>query len=274
MIPEKLYIPTSTLNFNNITSSESISPASFYIQRGFGYKRFEKVGPNPLNNRILIYTEFPMFEIPDNELENYPMVIEIDSRYVNEDIIRENNGNYYVDETIYLNPFTTRFIFRNNQELTSTISKSEPAIETKMVSLYKNCLTIFKSEKYLKSFNWVKTELEDSRNDISSYISKDRRINKLKGLLYGYLIASNRMLSPDVVFLKKLVRNLKNTLSAIITSPDGRATYAQEEQLKTLYKLIKRGEIPAIRLGSQWRIPKEALEKMISDTNNRNKKEE
>mgnify|MGYP001401759902 CR=1 FL=1 len=43
---------------------------------------------------------------------------------------------------------------------------------------------------------------------------------------------------------------------------------------KTLYKLIKRGEIPAIRLGSQWRIPKEALEKMISDTNNRNKKEE
>lgn len=238
MIPEKLYIPTSTLNFNNITSSESISPASFYIQRGFGYKRFEKVEPNPLNNRILIYTEFPMFEIPDNELENYPMVIEIDSRYVNEDIIRENNGNYYADETIYLNPFTTRFIFRNNQELTSTISKSEPAIETKMVSLYENCLTIFKSEKYLKSFNWVKTELEDSRNDISSYISKDRRINKLKGLLYGYLIASNRMLSPDVVFLKKLVRNLKNTLSAIITSPDGRATYAQEEQLKTLYKLI------------------------------------
>jgi len=42
----------------------------------------------------------------------------------------------------------------------------------------------------------------------------------------------------------------------------------------TLYTLIKKGEIPAIRLGSQWRIPKEALEKMISDTNNRNKKEE
>ncbi|MBK9290478.1 MAG: hypothetical protein IPM52_02420 [Bacteroidetes bacterium] len=238
MIPEKLYIPTSSLNFNNIISSESISPASFYLQRGFGYKRFEKVGPNPLNNRILIYNEFPVFEISDNELENYPMVIEIDSRYVNEDIIKENNGNYFADETIYLNPFTTRFIFRNNKELISTISKSEPAIETKMVPLYKNCLTIFESEKFPKSFNWTKTELEDSRNDISSFISKDRRINKLKGLLYGYLIASNRILSSDVVSLKKLVRILKNTLSAIITSPDGKATYAQEEQLRALYKSI------------------------------------
>lgn len=38
---------------------------------------------------------------------------------------------------------------------------------------------------------------------------------------------------------------------------------------KTLYKLIKKGEIPAIRLGVQWRIPKEELEKMISNTQNK-----
>ena len=33
---EKIYIPTTTLNFNNILSTESISPAIFYEKRGFG----------------------------------------------------------------------------------------------------------------------------------------------------------------------------------------------------------------------------------------------
>jgi hypothetical protein len=240
MIPEKLYIPTSTLNFNNLMSSESISPASFYLRRGFGYKRFEKVGPNPLDNRIILYREFPVFEIHDNESENYPMVIEIDTRNVNEDVIKEINGIYFAEETIYFNPFTTKFIFRDETEKISTISKAEPSIETKMVPLYNksNCFVIYNKSKFQKSFNWEKTELEDSINDISHQISKDRKTNKLKGLLYSYLIASNKLISPEIVTLKKLARTLKNTLSAIITSPDGRATYSQEEQLKTLYKLI------------------------------------
>jgi len=42
----------------------------------------------------------------------------------------------------------------------------------------------------------------------------------------------------------------------------------------TLYTLIKKGEIPAIRLGSQWRIPKEELEKLIGNSTSKNKKEE
>ena len=81
-------------------------------------------------------------------------------------------------------------------------------------------------------------EIEDAKNDISPNISKDRRINKLKGFIYAYLIASNKSISPDIVLLKKQARDLKNTLSAIITSPDGRPTYAQEEQLKKIYKSI------------------------------------
>ena len=238
MIPEKLYIPTSTLNFNNLMSSESISPASFYSKRGFGYKRFVKVDPNPLDNRIILYKDFPVFMIHDNELENYPLVIEIDSRYVNEDVIKEINGIYFAEETIYFNPFSTKFIFRNKEEQISTISKAAPSIETKMVSLYDKCFVIYDKSKFLNSFNFEKIELDDSKNDISSYISKDRKINKLKGLLFAYLIASNKSISPDIVSLEKLARDLKNTLSAIITSPDGRATYAQDEHLKTLYKSI------------------------------------
>ena len=238
MIPNKLYIPTSSLNFNNIISSESISPASFYLRRGFGYKRFEKVGPNSLDNRIILYQELPLFEIEYSELENYPLIIEIDTRTVNEDSIKENNEIYFSEETIYLNPFTTRFFFRDNHERINSVSKAEPSIETKMVSLYEQSFYIISNQKDIKYFNWKKTDFEDSKNDISPYISKDRKINKLKGLLYAYLIGSNKSGSSDIVSLKKLSRSLKNILSAVITSPDGRATYSQEEQLKSIYKSI------------------------------------
>lgn len=86
MIPKKLFLPTSTLNFNNIMSSESISPASFYARRGFGYKRFEKVEPNPLENLLLLYEKYPLFDIHDSEFENYPLVIEIDTDYLSKEV--------------------------------------------------------------------------------------------------------------------------------------------------------------------------------------------
>lgn len=236
MIPEKLFIPTSTLNLNNIMSSESVSPASFYSRRGFGFKRFEKVMPNNLNNRIILYEKYPEFNLNDNELENYPMVIEINTNTIKEDVIKEQNEEYFTEETIYLNPFTTKIYFRVKQEEVAALSKTEPSLEAKMITLYENCFEIKRWE--IESYKWIKSGIEDSNNDISKHISKDRKINKQKGLLYAYLLAANKSVSPDVVSLKRHLKNLQNTLSAIITSPDGRATYAQQEQLDFLYRLI------------------------------------
>ena len=101
MIPKKLYIPTSTLNFNNIMSSESISPATFYTNRRFGYKRFEKVEPNKLDNLLLLYDKYPIFEINDKELENYPLVIEIDTQFISEECVQEKDDVFFTTKTIY-----------------------------------------------------------------------------------------------------------------------------------------------------------------------------
>lgn len=238
MIPAKIYLPTSTLNFNSIMSSESVSPASFYLKRGFGYKRFEKVNPNRLDNRIVLYPKYPIFDITDKELENYPMVIELEPKTLKEDIVKEVDGLFYVDETIYLNPFSTKIIFRNTNEKISTISKAEPSIETKMVLVYENSFTEIENEPNIQSYKWEEINIADSKEDISKYISEDRKINKLKGLLYAYLIASNKSVSQEIVALKKYTRILQNILSAIITSPDNRPTYSQQDQLNTIYNAI------------------------------------
>lgn len=237
MIPSKLYIPTSTLNFNNIMASESISPAIFYSIRGFGYKRFDKVDPNNLDNRIILFDKYPVFYINDKELENYSLVIEIDTKTISEDIICEyGNGVFYSEETIYLNPFSTQFIFNNESEKRSTLSKVEQSLNTKMLAIYQNINTV--EMLNIPVFNWENIDLKDSQKDNSAHISKDRRINKLKGFLYAYLLGANRSLPAVIVELKKNAKELKNVLSSIITSPDNRANYQQEEQLKRLYQSI------------------------------------
>lgn len=69
MIPQSYIYHQQRLIFNNIMASESISPAGFYSDRNFGYKRFDKVEPNKLDKRIILYDKYPNFNIDDVELE-------------------------------------------------------------------------------------------------------------------------------------------------------------------------------------------------------------
>jgi len=39
---------------------------------------------------------------------------------------------------------------------------------------------------------------------------------------------------------------------------------------KTLYKLLQNGDLPAIKLGSQWRIPLEEIEKLVGKAQGKN----
>lgn len=235
MIPLKLYIPTTSLNFNNIFSSESISPSSFYVHRKFGYDRFYKVEPNNLDNSIILYEKYPVFSIDDAKLENYPIVFEIDTQTTNVEI-QEFQGVYLTHQTIYLNPFDTKIIFRNSEERSIVLAKAFPMIDTKLVPLYQGQLVVLSDE--IKTFNWCPINV----NDLSDYdnicVSYDIAVNKIKGMLYGYLLGANESSSKEIVALKKMVKDLRNVLSAILASPDGRATRFQQQQLDNLYASI------------------------------------
>lgn len=236
MMPNKLYLPTSTLNFNNLMSSESISAASFYTNRRFGYKRFEKVAPNNLDNSILLYDKYPIFEIDDKELENYPLVIEIDTHSVAEDSIQEKDGFFYSTKTIYINPFSSRIIFRTRMELTATLSKAEPSIESKLIPLYRGQIGVISND--IETFEWFPVDYVDLPDYDNRAVSFDIALNKLKGMLYGYLLGVNESSSQDVVTLKRKVKELRNSLAAIVASPNGRATDYQQQQLENLYSGI------------------------------------
>lgn len=246
----KLYIPTCTLNFNNILSSESISPLGFYARRGFGNKRFYPVCANDKDQVIILYSKYPRFEIEENDLENYPMVIEIETDDYKDGFFekaKEHDGveAYLCYHTINLNPFHCRIYFNSYQERQGVLSKAEQSLENKFYKLYDANINVKPEEK--KTFLGVAKDLftQSEKDDFlwnSSYanckikdesidVGRDVLLDKIKGFIYCYLIGANSSVSNEIGRLKALSRKLRNTLSAVVNSPDKRPTQAQDDAI-------------------------------------------
>ena len=171
------YIPTSSLNFNNIFSSESISPLGFYPERKFGYSNWVNIPENALEGVILLYDTLKSFVRPISNVEDHPMVIEIQT---DEDFPALQEGVFYSTHTIYLDPWHTKVHFFTEQDKSVVLSLSEHSLETKMLRLYKKKMFVAENtprEKY--SVVTHHDNIPISRVEVE----KDIFVNKIKGLL-------------------------------------------------------------------------------------------
>lgn len=188
------YIPTSTLNFNNILSTESISPKIFYTQRSFGIKRWTSVEENHLDDAILLYEEAKSFSRDDSEIEDHPMLIAF---MTEEQFPQYTQEICYSDHTLYLDPWHTQFIFFSENDQRVTLSLSDSALEVKLLPLYKNKLLV---QSYSEQYKPVQEEKDVVlQNKVSNEINKDTLINKLKGLLYGYYVGAYLSCTKDSI---------------------------------------------------------------------------
>ena len=246
----KLYIPTCTLNFNNIFSTESISPKAFYQRRGFGNKRFYPVEANSLDGVVLLYSKYPRYNVEDSELENYPMVIEIESDDYPSGIFTKQDSHsgvemYVSASTIYLNPFHTKIYFDSYAERQGVLTKAAQSLENKFEKLYGANLVVKPQEKkgfvdnvkdlFSKNdsdeFEWDASYLPTEIDADISNIEQDRKVDRIRGFVYCYLIGVNMTVSSDVAELKALARRMRNTLSAIVNSPTHTPSELQDESL-------------------------------------------
>ena len=229
----KFYIPTSTLNFNNILSTESISPKAYYGKRGFGYSRWATIPENPFDNAIVLYDNLCYFDRPKSDIEDHPLLIEVE---LDESQLKQAGGYWYSDHTLYFTHRTTRFLFFNKKDKTITLSMSESSSETKLIRLYVHVGQIQIVQKPIECYNPVSPNEPCELNE--SEIEKDIRINKMKGLLYGYYIGS--LLSSDLDSVKYLnaFKEIHNIFAAILSSFEKRPTAYQNERLELLCDYI------------------------------------
>ena len=231
----KLFIPTSSLNLNNILSSESISPASFYRSRGFGYSSIYKIDLNPFENSILLYENCPKFEIAKSDLENHAMVIEVETDDCGFDLSSHvkptpNEGVYQLGKTIYLNPYSTKIYFFSTQHYRTALSLTEQSGETKLAKLYSGTFEVRRAGD--KEYQIDKC-VDLAEMDLSS-VCFDQRLNRIKGFAYAYTIAANRSVPKYIIKAKHIINEASNLAYAIVNSPSGRGTQMQIDQLRYL----------------------------------------
>ena len=224
----KLYIPTTSLNFNNILSTESISPKGFYASRGFGYSRWFSIPENNLDGAILLYESPAELVRPKSDLEDHPLLIEIETDEV---FPVAKKGIRYSKHSIYLNPWNTRFIFQSEKDKTVAYSLSDSSLETKMLRLYNNKVLVFPVQGPFPTLEGVSIDsaLEDS------CIEKDRQINKIKGLLYGYYIGAYLSSSKDDIDQLNILKEIQNIFAAVLSSVEKIPSNIQMDRLEHLF---------------------------------------
>lgn len=229
---KKFYIPTSSLNFNNILSTESVSPKAFYECRKFGYGRWTSIPENSCDFVVTLYDHPGMFARTQSDLEDHPLLIEYST---DEELKKVGDGIYVSDHTLYFNPAITRFIFFTEQDRKVALSLTESSLETKLVSVYKQRIIV---ETFEKQYAPIGIHELNAVNEIE--IEKDRMINRMKGLLYGYYVGAALASTPDRV--KKLSAYLKiqNVFAAIVSSDSRMPTESQQEQLKLIFAELNR----------------------------------
>lgn len=228
----KYYIPTSSLNFNNILSTESLSPKSFYEKRGFGYTRWFSVEENCIEHLTLLYDVPHMFERPKSDIEDHPMLIEID---FDEEFPQVTEGIFYTDRTIYLNPWQTRFIFFNEKDRTIALSLSDSSLETKLVRLYQRKIYV---QQFEGKYPIIKKNDIIPIGEIDSLIEEDHIINKMKGLLYGYYIGANLSTTKEYVQKLDTLREIQNIFLSVMSSFDKTPSGTQLLRLNELFDYL------------------------------------
>lgn len=220
---EYLYIPVNSLNFNNILSSESISPKSFYEKRGYGFKRFETLRVNPLQNSILAFNKIFDLDNIKSDREEFPLFVCVPLEYISsysKSFENQKVNVFRVDQSIYLNPIECFFIVRSEQEKKILRANTLRSKEVKNSERYCSKIYVLSSlsiDKVKWSDNII-DDIPDVKVSNRDAINRDQVINKFKGFLYGYLSGILSEYSPEIAESSQLFKKFINIYSANLNS--------------------------------------------------------
>lgn len=231
-----LYIPTCSLNMNNILSTDSISPAALYPRRKTGNRRFFPVVACPSDEVIYIYSKIPSYKVSDGGMENYRVVIALDADKIAQPIKKigsKHNVDVYVCESsIFFTPLNATFLYEGKNAFQTCSIQAEQSLENKTFHLYNH-----KPIAHDLEFKWDKSYCgKYSPESLSSASFEDDRIDRIKGAIVCYYAGLNQVKSPGLATLKKDARKIKNVFSAIVNSPNKGLSPEQDSILEPLVK--------------------------------------
>lgn len=213
----RLYIPTSSLNADNILSCESIAPAYACRKRDFGYSHFDILPELELFNKVtLAFSKIPTFHTSDTDRESFAMIVAIDVDNLEKFNIRHLksiNGVevFATSSPITITPSTAQLIFFDKRAKEYTLHSCADSAKCKLFNFYKSNFCLADSRIYGESLRVYVEKIDVP--DIESLYSENS-FNKAKGFIWGYGIGTMLSISNDAAKLLKIQKRIYDIVSS------------------------------------------------------------
>lgn len=229
----KFYIPTSSLNMDNLLQSECILPMSHYAQRLTGYKFYEQIEELLPFDAIVLFKYPVLFTINDVGRYNYPVLIEFEDDAQTQDFYENEiqDGVCVCSHTLNLTPTNCCFYFFSEQAYKITIVNTQ---SNKSIKYYMN-YSIVPNVNKLETRPFPKL-VSVPHCRIGEY--EDGIIDKQKGVLYAYLLGDQKSVNHDLAVQLRLTQDIYNILTNLISTPSSITVFG--EKLSSLLDEYKR----------------------------------
>lgn len=268
----KLFIATSSLNIDNILSTECIAPLSFYNARNYGYNTFCRLDLIPFENVLILFSKIPYFEIMDDEHDSRPIVLEvdIDEKTTQLTHVSENDGVhvYSLDSVLNLSPFNTRILFYNVKDLNHSRLSCSDSLTNKLGDHFK--FDLCKGDFDLAYLFRLNIHVEDTCKDYDAKVLQNNKLNTIKGFIFGFYLGISKSVSSDSAVLLKIQKRIYDIVATLKNNGgSGNSSFYQElNQLDTDF----RKHDPSMRKCKEmWdntlaelAIPSDALNKLLN----------
>lgn len=268
----KLFIATSSLNIDNILSTECIAPLSFYNARNYGYNTFCGLDLIPFKNVLILFSKIPYFEIRDDEHDSRPIVLEIDIDEKTTPLthIFENDGVhvYSLDNILNLSPFNTRILFYNVKDLNHSRLSCTDSLTNKLGDYFK--FDLCKGDFNLAYLSGLNIHVEDACKDYDAKVLQNNKLNVVKGFIWGFYLGISKSVSSDSAVLLKIQKRIYDIVATLKNNGGfGNSSFYQE--LKQLDTDFRKFDPSMRRCKKMWdntlaelAIPSDALNKLLN----------
>lgn len=212
------YIPLSSRNytFENIFSTESISPERYYEERNFGFNYFYSIPKFSHDSALILFTEIPSVgNTSENEQDvNYILAISEQTLDQNSLITVDAHILGYL-RTIYLNSNNFKILFFSERDRKLLQLRAATSLPTKTVSKYTDRFQLINQNETVKVETKSIKQLQFSKDNLQENVEFDRRVNFFKGLVYGIVGGVINQVSPEDLTIKRLIRQLLNSIAEL-----------------------------------------------------------
>lgn len=235
----RLYIPTSSLNADNILACEFITPPTLCKDPRFGYQNFEQIDIlRKFATYTLAFSAIPSFYIKDiDQPYNFPMVVEIEVDNIEDagfKLINEIDGVmlYATATPIPVHPGMLHLLFFDPMALKQTFINCESSARCKLFDYF--CRGGFD----VISKSAIKKPLDYYIHGISipsiACEFSENAYDRTKGFIWGFAMGFLRSVQNDTAQLIRIRQRIYDIISA--SKSDG---FISEQLLKEIENLDK-----------------------------------